>query len=36
VFGRRGARPLNLPEMRRLYLDGTGKPWFVTDTAARP
>jgi hypothetical protein len=32
VFGRRGSRPLNLEEMRRLYLDRSGKPWYVTDT----
>jgi hypothetical protein len=31
VFGRRGSRPLNLEEMRRLYLDDDGKPWFVQD-----
>ncbi len=34
VFGRRGSRPLNLDEMRRLFLDASGKPWFVTDTAS--
>ncbi len=33
VFGRRGSRPLNLEEMRRLYLDESGKPWFVDDAA---
>ena len=32
VFGRRGARPLNLDEMHGLYLDKEGKPWFVSDT----
>jgi hypothetical protein len=31
VFGRRGSRPLNLQEMRRLFLDSSGKPWYVTD-----
>jgi hypothetical protein len=31
VFGRRGARPLNLLEMRSLFLDANGKPWYVTD-----
>ncbi len=31
VFGRRGSRPLSLAEMRGLYLDQSGKPWFVTD-----
>jgi hypothetical protein len=34
VFGRRGSRPLNLQEMRSLFLDANGKPWYVTDTAA--
>ncbi len=29
IFGRRGSRPLNLEEMRRMYLDENGKPWFV-------
>jgi len=29
VFGRVGSRPLNLEEMRRLFLDEDGKPWFV-------
>jgi hypothetical protein len=33
VFGRRGSRPLNLEEMRRLYLDESGNPWFVDDAA---
>ena len=32
VFGRIGARPLNLEEMRKLYLDDEGKPWFVENT----
>ncbi len=36
VFGRRGSRPLNHDEMRKLYLDESGKPWFVTDEAAAP
>ncbi len=31
VFGRKGSRPLTLPEMRRLYLDENGRPWTVTD-----
>lgn len=31
VFGRRGARPLDLEEMRRLYLRPDGRPWFVED-----
>ena len=29
VFGRLGSRPLTLEEMRRLYLDEQGKPWFA-------
>ena len=31
VFGRRGSRPLNLEEMRKLFLDANGQPWYVTD-----
>ncbi len=31
VFGRKGSRPLNNDEMRRLYLDGQGNPWVVSD-----
>jgi hypothetical protein len=31
VFGRRGSRPLSLQEMKRLYLDRSDKPWYVTD-----
>jgi len=31
VFGRRGARPLDLEEMQRLYLRPDGRPWFVED-----
>jgi len=31
VFGRRGSRPLNLGEMRKLFLDDDGKPWYVKD-----
>ena len=31
VFGRVGSRPLNLQEMRKMYLDEEGKPWFVED-----
>ncbi len=31
VFGRRGSRPLNLEEMRKLYLDDEGNPWYVDD-----
>jgi hypothetical protein len=33
VFGRRGARPLNLAESQRLYLRN-GQPYTVTDEAA--
>jgi hypothetical protein len=29
VFGRRGAGALTIEEMRRLYLDGSGQPWYV-------
>jgi hypothetical protein len=31
VFGRRGSRPLNHEEMRGLYLDDEGEPWYVVD-----
>jgi len=31
VFGRRGSRPLNFAEMRKLFLNAAGKPWYVTD-----
>jgi hypothetical protein len=31
VFGRRGSRPLNLQEMRKLFLDANLQPWYVTD-----
>ena len=31
VFGRKGSRPLTYDEMRRLYLDAEGKPWYVKD-----
>jgi len=31
VFGRIGSRPFNLEEMRRLYLNKNGQPWFVND-----
>ena len=31
VFGRRGSRPLNHEEMRNLYLDDEGNPWYVED-----
>jgi hypothetical protein len=29
VFGRVGSRPLNLAEMRKLFTDKDGKPWYV-------
>jgi hypothetical protein len=32
VFGRKGARPLNQTEMKKLYLKKDGTPWFVTDS----
>jgi hypothetical protein len=35
VFGRRGSRPLSLQEMRELFLDANGKPWFVSDNVNR-
>jgi hypothetical protein len=35
VFGRRGSRPLNLQEMRKLFLDASGEPWFVSDVEER-
>ena len=31
VFGRRGSRPFSADEMRKLYLDAGGAPWFVED-----
>lgn len=31
VFGRKGARPMNLAEMQKLYLKADGTPWFVED-----
>jgi hypothetical protein len=31
VFGRKGSRPLNLEEMKELYLDDDGNPWYVDD-----
>jgi hypothetical protein len=31
VFGRRGSRPFQQEEMRRLYLDDRGEPWVVSD-----
>jgi hypothetical protein len=34
VFGRRGARPLDADEVRRLYLDALDQPWFVNDAPA--
>jgi hypothetical protein len=35
VFGRVGSRPLNYEEMRRMYLDKDGKPWFVENQPSR-
>ncbi|WP_113955917.1 hypothetical protein [Arenicella xantha] len=35
VFGRLGSRPLNLKEMRKLYLDKDGRPWRVNN-ATKP
>lgn len=31
VFGRRGSRPLNQEEMKKLYLNADGTPWYVVD-----
>ncbi|MBM3505295.1 MAG: hypothetical protein FJX65_15650 [Alphaproteobacteria bacterium] len=31
VLGRLGARPFNLKEQQKLYLDARGNPWTVTD-----
>ena len=31
VFGRRGSRPLNHEEMKTLFLNDSGEPWYVTD-----
>ena len=31
VFGRLGSRPLNHEEMKELYLQDNGEPWYVTD-----
>jgi hypothetical protein len=36
VFGRRGARPMTLKEMERLYKFDNGQPYFVTNQAPRP
>jgi hypothetical protein len=33
VFGRRGAAPFSLDDMRKLYLDAAGKPWFAQPVA---
>ncbi len=35
VFGRIGARPFNLGEMRKFYLTPEGKPWTVSDEVER-
>ena len=31
VFGRLGSRPFNVNEMKKLYLDPYGKPYYVSD-----
>ncbi len=36
VFGRIGARPLNLEEQRRLYLRPDGRPFWVNDDPRNP
>jgi len=33
VFGRRGSAPFTLAEMRKLYLDVDGQPWFAQPVA---
>jgi hypothetical protein len=33
VIGRRGAKPLTPDEVRKLYLDTNGNPWFTSDRA---
>jgi hypothetical protein len=33
VFGRRGSGPFTLEEMRKLYLDVDGQPWFAKPVA---
>ena len=33
VFGRKGSGPLTPSEMRQLYLDKNGNPWFVKEDA---
>jgi hypothetical protein len=33
VFGRRGSGPFTLAEMRKLYLDVAGQPWFAQPVA---
>jgi len=36
VFGRRGTRALSTSEVHDLYLDASGKPWFVKGSEAAP
>jgi hypothetical protein len=36
IFGRIGSRPFNAQEMRQLYLDDEGNPWFVDDLVDGP
>ncbi len=36
VLGRIGSRPFNANEMRKLYLDDEGKPWYVDDAVEGP
>jgi hypothetical protein len=36
VFGRRGARPMTLKEMERLYKLDNGQPFTVTNDPPRP
>jgi hypothetical protein len=36
VFGRIGSRPFNVEEMRKLYMNPDGTPWFVDDSVDKP
>jgi hypothetical protein len=36
VFGRVGARALNLQEQQKMYLRPTGQPWFASDDPRDP
>jgi hypothetical protein len=36
VFGRLGSRPFDREELRRMYLNADGQPWFVSDDPQAP